>query len=131
MTKTQTRLELARLDAQNLHKTISANMAKAKDATWADIKSAQADATALAEKMKTLADDHADAVRANIKIATAKLDAAAQQVENKAVGAKDDIQRANAALLESAQKSAHSLSQAVAELRTRVAKAIEPKKVLA
>lgn len=129
MTKPQTRLEKARLDAQNLHKAISANMAKAKDATWADIKAAQADAASLAEKMKTLADDQADVVRANIKTATARLDAAAKQIEDKARGAKDDIQRANAALLESAQNAAHSLSEAVAELRTKVAKAIEPKKV--
>ena len=72
-----------------------------------------------------------DVVKASLRAATAKLEAAAGRVQDKAIAVKDDIERTNAAMLESAQKAAHSLSEAVAAVRTKMAKAIEPKKVLA
>lgn len=131
MTKPQTILEKARYDAQELHKKISANMAKAEHATWADVKAVQADINALGDKMKTVAADQADEVKTGIKSAIIKLEAAGKLVEDKAVAAKDGVKHANAAMLDSAHKATQSLSAAVAAARTKLAHAIEPKKVIA
>jgi hypothetical protein len=131
MTKPQTVLELARHDAQQLHKKISGNIAKAEHATWADVKAVQAEINALVARMKTLAADQADDAKAGIKAAITKLDAAGQIVEDKAVAAKDSVKHANATMLESAHKATQSLSAAVAAARTKLAHAIEPKKVVA
>ncbi len=131
MTKPQTMLEKARRDAQELHKKISTNMAKAEKATWADVKAVQTDANALAGKMKTLAADQVDAVKSGIKAATAKLEAAGTLVENKATEASADVRHANTAMLDSAHKAAQSLSAAVAAARTNLAQAIDPKTVTA
>lgn len=131
MTKPQTVLETARHDAQNLHKKISANIAKAEHATWADVKAAQTDVKALATRMTGLMADQADTVKTGVKAAIAKLEAAGKQVENKATAVKDDVKHANAAMLESAHKAAQSLSAAVAAARTKAAKAIAPKGVIA
>jgi hypothetical protein len=127
MTKPQTVLELARHDAQELHKKISSNIAKAEHATWAEVKAVQADINALGLKMKTLAEDQSDAAKAGIKTAIGKLEAAGELVEDKAAAAKDGVSRANAAMLESAHNAATSLSAAVAAARTKLAQAIEPK----
>jgi hypothetical protein len=131
MTKPQTVLELARHDAQALHKKISANIAKAETATWADVKAVQAEINALVARMKTLAADQADDAKAGIKVAITKLEAAGQIVEDKAVAAKDGVKHANAKMLESAHKATQSLSAAVATARTKLAHAIAPKKVVA
>lgn len=131
MTKPQTVLETARHDAQDLHKKISANIAKAEHATWADVKAVQADITRLADRMKTAAADQSADVKAGIKAAITKLGAASALVEDKAVAVKDDVKHANAAMLDSAHKAAQSLSAAVAAARTKLAHAIEPKKVVA
>ncbi len=132
MTKPQSVLEMTRHDAQDLHKKIAADMADAGHATWAKVKAVQADAHALATKMKAAASDQADAGKASFKAAIAKLEASAKLVEDKATDAKDavtaDIHRANAALLDSSHRAALSLSAAVAEARTKLAKAIAPKK---
>lgn len=135
MTKPQTALELTRHDAQELHKKISANIALAEKATWADVKAVQADMAALGARMKTLAADQAEDVRTGIKAAITKLEAAGQLAEDKtisgALAAKDGVKHANAAMLDSAHKAATSLSAAVAAARTKLAQAIEPKKVVA
>ena len=131
MTKPHTVLEMTRIDAQNLHKKISANMAKAEHATWADVKAVQEDINALGDKMKTLAADQADDVKNGIKAAITKLEGAGKLVEDKAVAAKDGIKHANAVMLDSAHKATQSLSAAVAAARTKLAHAIEPKKVVA
>jgi hypothetical protein len=135
MTEPQTVLEKARHDAQELHKKISANIASAEQATWADVKAVQADINALGDRMKTLANDQAEDVKTGIKAAVTKLEAAGQLVEDKAVAgavaAKDSVKHANAAMLDSAHKAAQSLSAAVAAARTKLAHAIEPKKVVA
>jgi hypothetical protein len=127
MTKPQTVLEMTRHDAQELHKKISANIAKAEQATWADVKAVQADVVALGAKMKTLATDQADDVKTGIKAAVTKLDAAGHLVEDKAMAAKDSVKRANDAMLDSAHNAAQSLSAAVAAARTKLADAIAPK----
>jgi hypothetical protein len=131
MTKPQTVLEVARHDAQELHKKISANIAKAEHATWADVKAVQAEINALVARMKTLGADQADDAKAGIKAAITKLEAAGQIVEDKAVAAKDSVKHANATMLESAHKATQSLSAAVAAARTKLAHAIAPKKVVA
>jgi hypothetical protein len=131
MTNPQTVLELARHDAQELHKKISANVSKAEHATWADVKAVQAEINALVARMKTLAADQADDAKAGIKAAIIKLEAAGQIVEDKAVAAKDGVKHANAAMLDSAHKATQSLSAAVAAARTKLAHAIAPKKVVA
>ncbi len=130
MTKPQTVLETARYDAQELHKKISTDIAKAETATWADLKAVQASINALGQTMKTLAADQADDVKAGINAAVTKLEEAGKLVEDKAVAAKDGVKHANAAMLESAHKAAQSLSAAVAAARTKLAHAIEPKKVI-
>ena len=133
MTKPQTMLEKARHDAQDLHKKISANIAKAEHATWADVKAVQDDINALGAKMKTLANDQAEDVKNGIKAAITKLETAGKLVEDKtvagAVAAKDGVKHANATMLDSTHKAAQSLSAAVAAARTKLAHAIEPKKV--
>ena len=127
MTEPHTVLEMTRIDAQNLHKKISANMAKAEKATWADVKASQADIKALVVKMKALAADQADSVKSSIKTATAKLEAAGKLLESKGSDAKDN---AKEAMLDGANKAAQSISAAVAAARTKLAHAIEPKKVV-
>lgn len=131
MTKQMTHLDLVRRDAQELHKKISANIAKAEAATWAEVKTVQDEAASLAAKMKAVAEGDAAAMKADIKVAIAKLDAAGKLVQDKANDGKDAVKRANAALLASARGAAQSLSDAVAALRTKAANAIEPKKVSA
>ena len=131
MIKPLTHLDLARRDAQELHKTITANIALAEKATWADVQKVQADAAALAVRMKEIAVGQADALQAGVKAAIAKLDAGAKMMQGKVDNGKDDIRHANAALLAASHNAAQSLSHAVAEMRSKVAKAIEPKKVIA
>ncbi|MCB6180148.1 hypothetical protein LHP98_18690 [Rhodobacter sp. Har01] len=135
MTKPQTVLELARHDAQELHKKISGNVARAEQATWADVKAVQADINALGARMKTLAEDQADAVKSGIKAALTKMDAAGKLVEDKTVAgataAKDGVKHANDAMLESVHNATTSLSAAVAAARSKLAHAIEPKKPVA
>jgi hypothetical protein len=131
MTKQLTHLDLVRRDAQALHKKISANIGKAEAATWADVKAVQDEAVALATKMKTVADGEADAMKADLKAAITKLDAAGKLVEDTAIAGKDAIKRTNASLLASARNAALSLSHAVADMRAKAAKAIESKKVSA
>lgn len=131
MTKQLTHIDLARRDAQELHKRISANIAKAEAATWADVQAVQTEAATLVSKMKTIADDQTDAMKADVKAAIAKLDATANLVQNKAIDGKDAVKKANTDLLASAHSAARSLSHVVAALRMKAAKAIEPKKVIA
>ena len=129
MTRQLTYLDLVRRDAQDLHKKISANIAQAEKATWADVQTVQIDAANLVTKMKSIAEEQADAIKSDVKAAIIKLEAAAKLVQDNAVDGKDAVKRANAALLASAHKAAQSLSHAVADIRTKAAKAIEPKKV--
>ena len=131
MTKTQTTVEKAGWDAQELHKKISVSIAKAEQATWADVKAVQDDIRALGIEMTTLVTDQAGDVKTDVKAAIAKLEAAGKLVENTAVTAKNGIKQANAAMLDSAHKAAQSLSAAVAEARTKLARAIKPKKEVA
>ena len=128
MTNPQSMTEKARHDAQELHKKISANIAQAERSTWADVKAVQADINTLGSTMKTLAKDQAEDVKAGLQAAITKLEAAGPLVEDKALGAKDSVKHANAALLDSAQKAANSLSGAVAAARTKAAHAMEPKR---
>jgi len=129
MTKPQTVLEQARQDAQELHKKISGNIARAQQATWADVMVVQADINALGARMTALAGDQADAVKSGIKAAITKMDAAGKLVEDKAVAAKDGVKHANAVLLDSAHQAAGSLSAGVAAARATLAHAIAPNKV--
>ena len=87
---------LVRRDAQDLHKKISANIARAEAATWAEVKAVQADVASLGARMKTIAGDQSYAIKADLKAAMVKLDAAAGPVEHKAHAGKDAIARANA-----------------------------------
>jgi hypothetical protein len=127
MTKTNSMVDQARHDAQDLHKKISANMAKAETATWADAKAVQADIVALGHTMKTLTDGQAEEVKAGLKTAITKLEAAGHLIEDKASATKDGLKQANAAMLDSAHRAAQSLSAAVAAGRSKVAQAIAPK----
>jgi len=127
MTRPLSLIEQARHDAQGLHKKISANIAHAEAATWADVKAVQADTLALAARMKAMAEDQADAAKAGIKAAIGKMEEAGKMVETKAGDAKAAVKHANANLLESAHTAARSLSEAVADMRTKAAKAIAPK----
>lgn len=129
MSEPQSVLELLRHDAQELHKKISANISRAEHATWSDVKDMQSDVTALAAKMKSLAEDQADGVKAAIKAAILRMHEAAAIVEDKAFVAKDGINHANIVMLDSVYKAAHSLSSAIAEGRSKLARVIEPKKV--
>ncbi|MCW1919947.1 hypothetical protein NX862_14395 [Rhodobacter sp. KR11] len=127
MTKPQTVLEMVRHDAQDLHRKISANLAKAASASWADVEAVQADAAALSAKMKTLAKDQAQAVQDGLKAAIARLEASAKVVKTKVGATSAEIHHANTAMLEGAHEAALGLSQAVAAARSKLAHAIEPK----
>lgn len=131
MPKQLTHTDLVRRDAQDLHKKISANIARAEAATWADVKTLQNDAASLIAKIKTIADGDVDAMKSDLTAAMAKLEAAATLVQDTASDGKEAIKRANTALLASAHSAAQSLSHAVAVLRSKAAKAIDPKKVQA
>ena len=56
--------------------------------------------------------------------------AAAKLVEDKVIAGKDAVKRANTALLAASHSAAQSLSLAVADMRSKAAKANEQKKVL-
>ena len=114
--------------AATCRRKISANIAKAEAATWADVK---AEAVSLGVKMKSAADGETDAVTADVKAAIAKLDAAGKMVQDKVNVGKDAVMHANAALLASAHGAAQSLSHAVAAMRNKAAHAMESKKVSA
>jgi hypothetical protein len=135
MTRSQTVLELARQDAQELHKKIAANVAKAEHATWADVRAIQTDINTLGARMKTLAEDQADSAKSGIKAAIGKLESAGRLVEDKTMtganAARNGIKHANATMLDSAHKAATSLSASVASARTKLAQAIAPRKVMA
>ena len=131
MTQRQTILDSARVDAQNLHKKISANNAKAGAAIWADVQAEQADAVALVAKMKTVVQGDVASAKAGIKAAIGKLESAAKLGEDKASAVKDNIRRVNTIIQDSALKAVHSLSEAVAETRMKVAGAAQPKKASA
>jgi len=131
MTKSQSKLETTRHDAQELHKKISTQLVMAEQATWADVKAVQADIIALGAKMRVLAGDQADDVRAVIDAAVAKLTSAGQLVEDKALATKDVVKQANVAMLASAHHATQSLSAAIATVRTSLARAIEPAKGVA
>ena len=131
MTKQMTYLDLARRDAQELHQTISINIAKAEAGTWAEVKAVQDAAASLIIKMKAIAGDESDALKADLTASIAKLDAGVKLIQDKAATGKDAVKKANATLLASAHTAAQSLSHAVANMRTKAAKAIEPKKVSA
>lgn len=73
----------------------------------------QARAVSLGAKMKSIADGEADAIKADVKAADGK----------------DAVKHANAALFASAHGAAQSQSHAVAAMRSKAAKAIEPEKV--
>ena len=130
MTDPQTTLELARHDAQALHKKISGSIARAEQATWAEVKVMQADVSALGARMQTMAQDQAEAVRTGIAAAVAKITAAATLVEDKATDARDGASHANAAMLDSLHSAANSPSTAVASARSTLAHAIAPKQAL-
>lgn len=125
MSEPQSVLELARKDAQELHKKISENILRAEHATWSDIKDTQADVKNLATKMKTLAEDQADSAKAAITAAIDKMNGAAAIVEDKAFVAKDGINHANTVMLDAVYRAAHSLSSAIAEGRSKLARAIK------
>ncbi|MEO8245181.1 MAG: nitroreductase family protein [bacterium] len=73
MTKPQTVFETTRRDSQDLHKKILANIASAKGQTWTDVKTMQAEVLALAARMKTIAEDQSDAIKAGLRAAIGKL----------------------------------------------------------
>lgn len=127
MTKELTHLDLVQRDAQELHDRINANIALAEKATWSHVQTMQTEATNLATRMKDIAAGQADTLQAGVNSAIAKLEAGAKLVQDKAAAGKDDIQRANAALLTASQHAAESLSHAVTAFRSMAAKAIEPK----
>ncbi len=131
MTKKMTPLDVARKDAQELHKKISATIDRAQAATWAEVRAMQADAASLMAKMKTITDTEIGALKADLTAAMAKLDATAKLVDDKAAIGKDAVKHANTALLAASRAAAQSLSHAVANMRSKAAKAIEPKKVSA
>lgn len=131
MTKPQTALELARHDAQELHKRISDNIAEADRATWAEVKAIQADNMALVARMQTLTEDQSSAVKSGIKAAITKMEAAGNLFEDKAIAATVGVKNANMAMLDSAHRAASSLSTAIADARTKLGQTIEPKKVVA
>jgi hypothetical protein len=128
MSNSESLFEMIRRDAQELQAKIASNINEAQAASWAQVKAAQADALALAARMKAAADDQAEVVKANVQVAVGKLEVAAKLVENKAVDARADVLAANTAMRDSAQKAAQSLGEAVDAMRTKAAAAIAPKK---
>jgi hypothetical protein len=131
MTHAQTVLELAHKDAQELHKKISGNIAKAEAATWADVHAMQVEAHRLAAKIGNEAKDKSETLDAGVKSAVDALEASARLVQDKAVAAKDNIKLANTAMLDASHNLAHMVSESIAALRTSAAKAIAPKEVRA
>lgn len=124
MTKPHSLLETTRREAQDLHRKISANLARAEHATWAEVIAAQADAAALAARMKTLAGDQADTVKDGLVAAVARLESGCKLAETRAGAVKGDVRLANDKLLHGAHRAARSLSAALAAARARAAHAL-------
>ena len=81
--------------------------------TWADVQTGQARAVSLGARMKSIAGGEADAIKADAKAADGK----------------DAVKHTTAARLASAHGAAQGQSHAVATMRSKAAKAIEPEKV--
>lgn len=125
MNKLQSDLDKVRKDAQTLHQQISDNIAKAKTITAADVKEAQSNIQILADNMKVLAHDQSDAVKTSITSAINKMEEVGKADVAETA---DDFKHASEVMLDSVRKATQSLSQAVAEMRTKVADKIAPKK---
>ena len=124
MNKIQSDLDKVRKDAQLLHQQISDNITKAKALTAADVKAAQANMKILADNMKVVAHDQSDAVKTSITSAIDKMENAGKADVAETA---DDFKHASEVMLDGVRKATQSLSQAVAEMRTKVADKIAPK----
>ena len=122
-------LDRVRVAAQDLHRKVTANIAKAQAGTEAELKIVADDTQKLAQSIKAEAVSHTEAVKAHLHTAVVTLDAAAANVKANAATGMDRIRQANAALQESAHDAAQSVSHAVAILRgtTSIQKPVAPK----
>lgn len=101
MTESQTTLERARHGVQELHKKICGNIAKAEEASWADVAAVQADAVKSGLKAALITRDAAGTLVGGTRVAPA-------------APAKDGVKHAHAARLD----IAISLRRAIAAART-------------
>ena len=126
MTAPQSTLDLARREALALKARVSKAIAAAEEASWADVKIAQADIRTLTFRMQSVAEDQAGKVLTVINAAIAELEAAVTLVDNIAIVAKDDIRRVNLVIAASVHRASESLSGALDSVRTKLAHAIAP-----
>ena len=113
----ETSLDRVRVAAQDLHRKVTANIAKAQAGTEAELRIVADDAHTLAQSIKAEAVSHTDAVKGHLHAAVVTLDAAGADVKASAATGMDRIHQANAALQQGAHDAAQSVSHAVAVLR--------------
>ena len=113
----ETSLDRVRVAAQDLHRKVTANIAKAQAGTEAELRIVADEAHKLAQSIKTEAASHTEEVKAHLHTAVVALEAAGANVKANAVTGMDRIHQANAALQEGAHGAAQSVSHAVAILR--------------
>lgn len=129
MAQHETTLDGARIAAQELHRKVMANIAKAQAGTEAELKIVSDDAHKLAQSISSEAASQTEAVKTHLNAAVAKLEAAGAHLRASADTGKEHIKQANAALLDGAHAAAQSVSHAVAILRgtTAIQKPATPK----
>lgn len=125
----ETSLDRARSAAQDLHRKVTANIAKAQAGTQAELKIVTDDAHKLTQLIKSEAASQTELVKAHLHTAVAKLEAAGEHVQASSATGVDRLHAANVALLEGAHAAAQSVSHAVAILRgtTSIQKPATPK----
>lgn len=127
MTDKITMLDVARRDAQELHKKISENIAHIETTTEADFKIVSDKAHALGERLKADATTQNEKVKSFMLNAAEKLKAVPQEAKANLATGKARLKQANLTLLEGSHAAAQSISHAVAELRGKSDTAIPAK----
>ena len=133
MTYSKSVLDLARIAAQLLYKSLADAMASPKAVTWADIAAAQAKAADLARQMAIAAEGQTTSIAHCLLAAMTALQAAATPDPTRPTSGPTSgpasvkaIRSTHLALLDSAHQAAHSLSYAVAAQRNRAQAAARP-----
>lgn len=118
-------LDRARTEAQELHKKIEASTAKNHAALRTDIANAAAQAQKLADSLKTVAQGQRDDAKQHLKDAVSQLEDVAKHAHAVADANETQLKETNRAILQKTRDAAASLSHAIAEQRSAVAKAIK------
>jgi hypothetical protein len=111
-------IDKARVDAQQLHKSIGENTARNHATIRVELQNAAGRARDLAASLKQVADAQQADTKQHIKDASAALEDTAQSAKSIAGSNEADLKRVNRAMFVSATAALRSLSKAVAAKRS-------------